>query len=197
MFKAAYTIQVLRNHRVMKIFGGSSDSFVKQFIDLLYRQLIQSSFASLDITNTSHSQSCHNQQLQVAGAGGGTILRFTGLSAAGELIGIVVGTGTNAVIPTDVALQTKVAHGKAGGELWHYGTRCDEIGVSGADASFKIARIFENKSGGSITINELGIYAYTYDRYTANCILRDKLAAGVAVADGEILKIEYTVKVTV
>ena len=68
--------------------------------------------------------------------------------------------------------------------------------MSAPNASFDIERIFRNISGGDITINEIGVYVIA-DYYAYNyCIIRDKLAQGVMVSNGEFLKVKYTIKIT-
>ena len=122
----------------------------------------------------------------------------------GELVGIQVGTGVAAVTPTDIALATRIAHGRAAGELEYGG--CELVGIAFADPNgeFTIRRYFTNASGGSITVNEVGIHSvgtwYTISGSTqavwAFLIARD-LTGGVAVADTEILRATYVPQITV
>ena len=69
----------------------------------------------------------------------------------------------------------------------------DDESYVNPNGSFTVRRYFTNKSGGSITINEVGIYAL--DKEIA--IARDLVSPGVAVANNETLKIEYTFQITV
>jgi len=196
MLTATYKIEVLRDGKVRKVVSGKAHSFVKGLIGLLFRQAAQSNFTLKDIDGNDRSASYNDRQLQAASRGGESVESFSGGVVEAYQLGVVVGTGTNAVSPTDYKLQSQVVHGDGASELLHYGTMCQDPSVSGSDASFKISRLFENKSGSSITINEIGIYAMGAGWYS-HCIARDVLSTGVTVNNNEILKVEYTIKVTV
>jgi len=78
-----------------------------------------------------------------------------------DTYGIIVGTSDGAFSGTGTALTAKISHGTGAGEI-KYGV-CPNTGVSsepatvGSTTSMKIARSFENISGSSITIKEVGI----------------------------------------
>ena len=122
----------------------------------------------------------------------------------GSKIGIQVGTGVTAVTPTDTALATRILHGRAATQLEYGG--CELVGITFANPNgeLTIRRYFTNLSGGSITVNEAGIhsvgtqYAGTADYYAwAFLIARDIVSPGVAVANGELLRVAYVVQITV
>jgi hypothetical protein len=81
-----------------------------------------------------------------------------GNPAAGNSdVGILVGTGTNAVNINDNNLQTKIIHGTSANQLSYSSESTQEFWtVSGSDAYFKRQRTLINTSGGDITINEVG-----------------------------------------
>lgn len=117
----------------------------------------------------------------------------------GQQLGIVVGSDNTAVTPADSKLVTAIAHGDAAGELIYGGCEVFPPEVAGASASMEIQRLFENRSGGNVTVEEVGIYstgwlvagsAYIF------CIARD-VTGGVVVADTELLEVTYTVQITV
>ena len=117
----------------------------------------------------------------------------------GEHIGIQVGTGTNAVTPTDTALQTRIAHGRAATQLEYGGCELVDLTFANPNGEFTIRRYFTNLSGGPITVNEVGIHSVGTDLSTeawAFLIARD-LTGGVAVADTEILRATYVPQITV
>lgn len=128
----------------------------------------------------------------------GVLSRFIMTAAAGIVItGIVVGTGTNAVAVTNYALQTLIAHGVTSGKLSYSAQSFSSLTISDPNASFTLWRDMTNSSGGSITVNEEGIYIEGYDTASAVryfCIIRDKEAAGIAVADGQNLRVTYTIQ---
>jgi len=84
--------------------------------------------------------------------------------------------------------------------------------VSDPNASFNIRRLFRNSSGGSLTVNECGMYAcgcrwgwriatmYAEGMMgwpTPICIARDIVSPGIVVANGEDLVVTYTPQITV
>ena len=68
------------------------------------------------------------------------------------------------------------------------------------NGEFPIRRFFTNTSGGSWTINEVGIYALG-THYSAECwsfcIARDVVSPGITVLNGELLKVTYVPQITV
>jgi hypothetical protein len=68
------------------------------------------------------------------------------------------------------------------------------------NGQFTIRRFFTNVSGGSWTINEVGIYALG-THYSAECwsfcIARDVVSPGITVLNGELLKVTYVPQITV
>lgn len=109
--------------------------------------------------------------------------------------GIILGTGTTAVTSSDYAIETMVPYGTGSGEMIYYGCWTYNYNVAGSTAGFDIERIFQNSSGGSITINELALYSRpsTY----GFCSARDMVSPGVAIANGEYLKVKYTIQAIV
>ena len=130
----------------------------------------------------------------------------TGNSA--DKMGVVLGTGSTPVLPGDYALEARIPHGVSFGELLSHGTLVSGFSVddSSGKASFKIQAIFENRSGSSIVVNEVGIYAHQHQRYndwniqngdeSGICVLRDVITP-VAFANDTHLRVEYTVEMYV
>ena len=122
------------------------------------------------------------------------------LVVEGENVGIQVGTGTTAPTPTDIAIETRIAHGRGATELEYGG--CELIGITFSDPNgeFTIRRYFTNASGGPITVNEVGMYSIGTDKGNGIwpfLVARDKVDPGVAVADGELLRVTYVPQITV
>ncbi len=85
------------------------------------------------------------------------------------------------------------------GQMKIYGCLVENLLVNSTpgEASFDIVRIFENNSGTSITVSEVGMY-YSPDLapYTEQyCISRHVPVAPIIVANGEFLKLTHTIKV--
>jgi hypothetical protein len=76
------------------------------------------------------------------------------------------------------------------------------LSVSNPTAEFIIRRLFTNNSGGDVNVAECGIYAGCswrpeYGSSFPLCICRDVIAPAITVADGEVLAVTYTPRVTV
>ncbi len=69
----------------------------------------------------------------------------------------------------------------------------DDQAYVNPNGSFTVRRYFTNKSGASITVNEVGIYALMKEIAVA----RDLVSPGVDVLNNETLKVEYTFQITV
>ncbi len=179
-----------------------SRSFVKGFLANLYVEMNNSSsFSCLDVNNASQTIWFHPTQFNVNAPAGGCRLwvhyqasGYYGNCVSSDYIGIQIGTGTNPVTPTDYAMQTRIAHGSGAGQMYQFGTNFTPVTTGAGIAQFDVERIFRNNSGGSITVNEIGMYAL--NGYNGFCIIRDKLASGITVNDTEYLKVKYTIKIT-
>ena len=75
--------------------------------------------------------------------------------------GILVGSSDASFDETDTALKTKIEHGTGAGQLEYgvmpYTTDTVEPFIDGDKTLMTLARRFENNSGGSVTIKEVGI----------------------------------------
>lgn len=173
-----------------------SRSFLKQFIQLIEVQTNQATKTLTDITGTDRSVDTQSENFFCTHGGGHGWARADYRHVQVENLGIVVGSGTTAVTPTDTKLETKIAHGKSAGQLLYLGNALYPVVVSPPDAYVDLVRFFENQSGGNITINEVGIYALGSQYYYGFCICRDVLTSAVTVANGELLKVRYRIKVS-
>jgi len=85
-------------------------------------------------------------------------------------------------------------------ELEYGGTEVLSPIFSDPNGEFTIRRYFTNSSGSSVTVEEVDIQAVGEDsgeKGYAFLIARDVVAPGVAVADGEILRVTYVPQITV
>jgi len=126
---------------------------------------------------------------------------MSALGAAGEdNQGIVVGTGTTPNSASTYALSTKIAHGTGSGQLQYGAMTVNDVAVSGNTLFFTMTRTFTNGSGASITVNEVGIYCQTSDRYGGLFTLalaRDVLSNPVTIPKGGSATFQYTISITV
>jgi hypothetical protein len=145
-----------------------------------------------------------NELVWNMGSGGSSGSGFiSGIAVPGEKLGVVIGTGVTAVTPTDTALVTRITQGRGVGQMEYGGSEIVNLALSNPNGSFDLRRYFTNQSGNPITVNECGIYAAgchpssTLGASSAFCIARDLVSPGVAVANTEILRVIYTLQITV
>ncbi len=118
--------------------------------------------------------------------------------AAIDTFGILVGSGINAESFEDYKLLAQIAEGTDPGQLSHVASEAHSISYAALVLKNDLIRYFNNNSGGSIDVNEVGI-VHTGSRilYSAKLLLaRDKLASTVTVPDTGQLKVTYTIQLT-
>lgn len=161
-----------------------ANSLVQGFASILSALMSATSNAIPDISNTSRTVAANAACFLATSAIGNTNL------------GIVAGTGTNAVAVTDYALQTLIAHGTSAGQLEYGAQSIGTFTVSGSDAYTSHTRTLINNSGGAITIKEIGFYARG-NATTTHYFCIDRTLQEYEVASGAGVLIEYKWKVTV
>ena len=183
-----------------------SRSFVQGFLKYHYN-ILNAASASISITeitgvNESVQSFAYVRAMNCTSPGrGGWSMAFSNASTYGSstTTGIVVGTGTTAVAPTDFALATQILDGTSSGTLEHFPSSGTNFNTSGSTASFDLERLFRNSSGGSITINEAGVYCVIDENSSVTghiCLIRDIVSPGFVVNNGEYMRIVYTISVT-
>jgi hypothetical protein len=180
----------IREHRTIK-----SKSYVRQFFDLLMVQMNSTSElvpATIRDTGNIERDICVSAFNFACNAVANT-----------DSYGIQVGTGNTAPTISDYKLQTQIAHGSGAGQLQYGGVA---FGLPASDAiqsHFTITRDFSNLSGTPITVYEIGLVvkgdipepwqaskasiAAQYNFLT----IRDVIAAGINVLNGETLTVNY------
>jgi len=131
--------------------------------------------------------------------------------------GIVVGTGTATPTPNDDNLGNQIVNGTGSGQLV-YGAHSINpapgtsqiqgqstkptsgiLTPSGNTTSWQISRTFQNQSGASITVSEVGILVNTR-AYSADwiyvLIIHDLLSSAITIPNGGVMAITYTISVT-
>lgn len=185
-----------------------SRSFVQGFLKLHYAWTQEGSIDITDITGSNVSVSTGTSWARAmcsvsTGRGGAATAdwgAFESRSLAAADVGIVVGTGTTAVTPQDYQLATKIADGVSSGTIEHLPCGGTTFVTSSTDGSFTLDRLFRNSSGGTLTVNEVGVYgladAADSTAPKSFCLIRDLVSPGFAVNNGEYMRIIYTVSVT-
>jgi hypothetical protein len=114
-----------------------------------------------------------------------------------DTLGIVVGTGSTPESFNSFALTAKLSHGITAGTISY---QAASVPVPSWDTTLRrwsvvSARIFNNNSGGPLTITECAAYARWWGGNVSNDSLmlwRDLLASPVTVANGGQLTVTYT-----
>jgi len=206
MFKLYFNITVKdKNGKVKrKITNRCSRSFTKQFLQY-YEAMTMHRMATAEgartIKNTVNSDITVGQYPHACPSSQYGYSQWALMAGvATSTYGIVVGTGTNAESVSDYALQTQCTEGVGANQFNHGAQSYVTSIVVGSDVFFSTLRTFQNASGNTITVAEIGLYyaCYSYGTYTTYyiCIVRDKLAATVAVLNGEVMTVQYTFKTT-
>ena len=119
-------------------------------------------------------------------------------NAGDDARGILVGSGTNAESFEDYILQTKIANGTLAGQLSYVAGEVPTKSYAALTITIGHIRYFNNNSGGSVSVNEVGIASYGKANALTTTWLRcrDKLASTVTVPNTGQLKVSYTIQLT-
>ena len=181
-----------------------AESFTRQFFDLLMIKMADcgqyqtNGISEVRSTANVLEPSILNSPVVLATNALATDITF------GPVVGRQVGPAAPTI--TDYALQSIVAHGVGANQLQY------SIVTWGADASdattsqFTLTRNFANASGGNVTVTEAGVYVKAlqiaaggfwypagYGAGVAKyfCIIRDVIAGGIIVGNGQTLTLNY------
>ena len=183
-------------------------SWLKHFFDLLYPVHTLTNLANInDIGGVARTlqQYKYGQCHLIVGSSSGNIQLILPSATStttytGDFIGIQVGTSALAVTPTQDALQGRITHGEAAGQLLYGGCELYGLKFINPNGEMSIRRYFTNVLGGAISVQEVGIYSPGRTTIPDNrifCIARDVVSPGVTILDGEILRVTYVPQVTV
>ncbi len=201
-----------KHGKTVKKIRFPSQSYVKNFIAVL-RALLRGdteSITKLDGSSDTYygghpyhteigSNECDNQTLEILNA----------LAGSGDdSYGIVVGSGTTSVSINDYNLASKIAHGTGAGQLNYYGVSISGLTkVNPNTYEFYLERIFENLSGGDVTIAEAGLIVHhrlfyergnspLLDKDTKFMIIRDLLPSPETITPESSITIRYYIRIT-
>ena len=171
--------------RVMK-----SESFVRQFMELLFITITsnwqQNRYPIRDTGNVVRN-TYKNADLLQCDAGAGVVTN-----------GVVVGTGTVAPTIDDYALGAIIAHGTGAGQLQYSAMTFGAPASDATTSQFTLTRDFANGSGGAITVNEIGLFSRAYDGANQYFMtIRDVIAGGISVPNGQTLTVNYRIQAVV
>ena len=111
--------------------------------------------------------------------------------------GIVLGSGNAAETFEEYALQTKIVHGTTSGKLSYAAQSSPVVSYDSGTKTWTVTftRIFNNNSGGTVTIRETAMYYDTKAGWIF-MLCRDLLSSSVEVADTAQLTVTYTMTYT-
>lgn len=160
-----------------------NDPIMKVFMYLLYALFTNNAAVYLyDITNTNRTYN-HGTMLVSAGVGNGSY-------------GIVVGTGTAAISLDAYKLDTIIAHGIGSGQLYHQAVQPTQPNKPTSSMYRSVfIRDFTNLSGGSITVNEVGIYG-TWSAYYF-LVARDLISPSITILNKATMSITYRMETSI
>ena len=178
-----------KDGKIIKVHKQKSHSFVANFLYILGSFLADTQY---NWTNISGSVEQYNSN----GASLANILNAN-CGSPGKC-GIVIGTGTKAPTPQDYELENQIANGTGSGQMTYNSPSFTAPSVSGNTTSMTITQSFQNQSGASITVSEVGIQVdlYASSGYTYALIVHDLLSSPITVPNLSILQITYTISVT-
>ncbi len=165
-----------------------SESFTEQFIRLLFIQMSAPGHSmSQPVVDVSGNINYVWDHYTLFSSGGGV---------GSILYGIVCGTGAVAPTISDRALGNIILHDAAPPTAGRLQYSAVTFGAPSADATtsqFTITRNFANASGGAITPTEFGLYVLTNMFTTAKyyMTIRDVIAGGIAIPNGQTLTVNY------
>ena len=192
-------------YRFTTQFSPATGGWLRQFNDILYRQMANRSFSAFDLTGVSRSSGRSSQNLIAGGVGGAGLIRAFESDAhhtnhanpdfgmLGYQHGVIIGTDDNELAIDNTDMESRIAHGTGAGEMLHYGTTCHNFRETPAQlrGEWDIERMFLNKSGADITVREAGFTLLGDAVYPHLCV-RDKIDPGVVVGNNEGLMVRYT-----
>ena len=171
-----------------------SKSFVRQFLELLWIQAFQ-----LPEVVPYNMRDTANALQNICESG----LTFASNAAIADItFGPVVGTGAVAPTINDYQLGTIILHDAAPPTAGRLQYSAVTFGAPASDATtsqFTITRNFANASGGLITPTEIGLYVkgYLYNVIYYFMSIRDVIAGGIAVPNGQTLTVNYRLQAVI
>jgi len=201
----AYLIAIVRDStgKVIKVHKQRSHSPTTNFIGLLLPlNWFNNTGNSYTITNISGGTCSYNPGM---GSSPQDISYPNNNSDANQptyLAMIQVGSGSQSNPSSATNLAAPIANGSGSGQLI-YGTISvpDSVSVSGSSAYFYVSQTYDNQSGATIDITEVGIIVYVQtvssaSNVTANCgqvlVWYDVLSSSISIPNGGSLTIYYT-----
>lgn len=162
-------------------------SFTKQFLQLWFNLYAGGWAVPVAITDTSAaSVTTYTNMRRGFRTDAGTTT---------STYGIQVGTSTGAESISDAALGTQIAHGTSAGQLQYGSMTYGAPSTTATTTTFRFTRVFTNGSGGTVTVQEIGLVgqSITGKRFL---FIRD-LTGAVPINNGQQLTVNYDLTTTI
>ena len=205
-----------KNEKIIKQHKQRSHSFVSNFLAILtaplttgYGQPFTNASQGYFFRITTGTYAIYNPTAEF-----NTVFDLNS-GANNSTYGIVVGTGTTPPTPNDFNLGNQISNGTGSGQLV-YGTHTFNptpvsnnssnfytttstptsglLPVSGNTTSWQISRTFQNQSGASITVSEVGLISEINVYYVL--LTHDLLSSPITIPNGGVMAITYTISVS-
>ena len=189
------TIEVSYRFNTSSVAAGG---FLRQFGELMYRQMANLGREAKDLENVSKTFSRSEEQFRVAVGGGSSYLDFSPNVISNRPMqygGVQVGLVSTPVAFANFTLASKVFHGVGTNQLFYYGTVVDNWLSNTTTNKFDISALFENQSGATVSILETGLHVDNNELDSQHALARHALAAAVDVPDGQCLKVVYRLSI--
>ena len=204
-----------KDGKVIKVHKQRSHSFVANFLAMIGTALF-TTYGSFTYVYYVQSTNGNWSDADDGSTTGNTFLPMLD-SANDSSYGIVVGTGTATPTPQDYKLGNQIVNGTGSGQLVYNAHTYSPPGStsfiynqsakptsavltpSGNITSIQVSRTFQNQSGASITVSEVGIISkfLTYQNTIIYVlIIHDLLSSSVTIPNNAVLTIVYTISVT-
>ena len=194
-----------RNGRVIQKHRQRSHSWVRNAYHLMFQQLAHvpyDSAKSLNYLDTGGVSKTNATYIITIGQAWSSVHGYW--AAAGiDTYGIVVGSNDAAESFEHYSLQTQIMNGSGAGQLAYIAGETPVISTVDTTKKAELVRFFNNNSGGSIDVKEVGLYAHMSSssggsvNFLAYIMTsRDKLTSTVTVPDTGQLKVTYTIQLT-
>lgn len=189
----AYQLVIADREHILRDTGlVPCHSLTKQFAQLMFNVgLWISTAAPAAVTTTGGSS------ITTAKTGNNMIMGFrTDAATTTSTYGSQVGTGTAAESINDTALQTQIAHGTSAGLLQYGAVSYGAPSTTATTTTFRVTRVFTNGSGGTVTVQEIGLVCQS-DSSSNNFLLIRDLTGAVAITNGQQLTLNYDFTTTI
>lgn len=175
-----------KTNQTTKELSKRSESYVQQFLQLMLVQM-----GMIGATGVANIRDTGNTLRTVKCPRNGNYGTFRCDAAATVVTyGLIIGTGSTAPTITDYHIETIIAHATMNYSLMTFGAAASDATTS----QMTLTRNFANVSGGGVTVNEVAAYVMGEDTGEAQrffMILRDVIAGGILVPNGQTLTVNY------